>query len=115
MPVSLMVCGVFLADGLKNEVAVFILKSPRYETFTVAKCGFLTLAGCHSSRQIVMDIQATAMHRHTPKLTAIDSRGLALRLVDYYRAAEEAVAEAQVNRTVHDLSLIHISEPTRPY
>ncbi|WP_223437840.1 MULTISPECIES: RHS repeat domain-containing protein [unclassified Pseudomonas] len=49
-----------------------------------------------------MDAQVTAMHRHTPKLIAIDPRGLALRSVDYYRAAEEAVAEAQVNRTVHD-------------
>ena len=49
-----------------------------------------------------METQVTAMHRHTPKLIAIDPRGLALRSVDYYRAAEEAVAEAQVNRTVHD-------------
>ncbi|MBD9591095.1 RHS repeat-associated core domain-containing protein [Pseudomonas sp. PDM03] len=49
-----------------------------------------------------MDAQVTAMHRHTPKLIAIDSRSLAVRSVDYYRAAEEAVPEAQVNRTVHD-------------
>jgi insecticidal toxin complex protein TccC len=49
-----------------------------------------------------MDIQATAMHRHTPKLISIDPRGLALRSVDYYRAAQEEVAEARVNRTVHD-------------
>ncbi|MHC8290729.1 RHS repeat domain-containing protein [Pseudomonas sp. XS1P51] len=42
------------------------------------------------------------MHRRTPKLVAIDPRGLALRLVDYYRAVASNSAEARFNCTVHD-------------
>ncbi|MHC8290728.1 RHS repeat domain-containing protein [Pseudomonas sp. XS1P51] len=49
-----------------------------------------------------MDAQATAMHRYTPKLTAIDPRDLAVRSVDYYRMEFSDTAETRVNRTAHD-------------
>ncbi|WGK91478.1 RHS repeat-associated core domain-containing protein [Pseudomonas migulae] len=49
-----------------------------------------------------MDTQVTAMHRHTPKLIAIDPRGLALRSVDYYRADSGDMAEARVDYSTHD-------------
>ncbi|TWC59258.1 insecticidal toxin complex protein TccC [Pseudomonas sp. SJZ080] len=49
-----------------------------------------------------MDIQVAAMHRHTPKLIAIDPRGLAVRSVDHYRAGPGDMAEAHVERTTHD-------------
>ncbi|MHC8310988.1 RHS repeat protein [Pseudomonas sp. GT1P32] len=49
-----------------------------------------------------MDTQVTAMHRHTPKLIAIDPRSLAVRSVDYYRADSGDMAEARVDYTTHD-------------
>ena len=51
-----------------------------------------------------MNIQAAPIHRHTPKLMAIDPRGLALRSVDYYRSDPGDTAEAHVERTTHDLA-----------
>lgn len=42
------------------------------------------------------------LHCHTPKLTVIESRGLAVRSLDYHRAVEGQDAEARVNRMVYD-------------
>ena len=49
-----------------------------------------------------MGNQLQLMHRQTPKLVAIDPRGLALRSVDYYRAGPGNMAEARVERTTYD-------------
>ncbi|MCP1516491.1 insecticidal toxin complex protein TccC [Pseudomonas migulae] len=49
-----------------------------------------------------MQPQLAFLHRDTPSMTVVESRGLAVRSVDYYRAAQGEVAEARVNRTVHD-------------
>ena len=49
-----------------------------------------------------MQPQLAFLHRDTPSMTVVEPRGLAVRSVDYYRAAQGEVAEARVNRTVHD-------------
>ena len=49
-----------------------------------------------------MQPQLAYLHRDTPSMTVVEPRGLAVRSVDYYRAAQGEVAEARVNRTVHD-------------
>ncbi len=42
------------------------------------------------------------MHHKTPKLSAVDPRGLTIRTVDYWRAVENLPTEARINRTAHD-------------
>ncbi|PVZ57861.1 hypothetical protein C9422_14900 [Pseudomonas sp. B1(2018)] len=42
------------------------------------------------------------MHRHTPSLSAIDPRGLAVRAADYWRDNDGVLPQTRVNRTVHD-------------
>jgi insecticidal toxin complex protein TccC len=49
-----------------------------------------------------MQPQLAFLHRDTPSMTVVEPRGLAVRSVDYYRAAQGEVAEARVHRTVHD-------------
>lgn len=49
-----------------------------------------------------MQPRALSTHSHTPKLTVVESRGLTVRSVDYYRASPGDRAEARVNRTAHD-------------
>ncbi|MHC8290730.1 RHS repeat domain-containing protein [Pseudomonas sp. XS1P51] len=49
-----------------------------------------------------MQTHRLSIHRHTPKLTVIEPRGLAVRSVDYYRAGPGDTVEARVNRTVYD-------------
>ncbi|MCO8313724.1 RHS repeat domain-containing protein [Pseudomonas mandelii] len=42
------------------------------------------------------------MHHKTPKLSVVDSRGLLIRSVDYWRAVVNLPSEARINRTAHD-------------
>ncbi|MGE8186421.1 RHS repeat domain-containing protein [Pseudomonas sp. NPDC086278] len=44
------------------------------------------------------------MHHHTPTLTVVDPRGLAVRSVAYWREVEGVDARRRVNRTVYDAS-----------
>lgn len=43
-----------------------------------------------------------SVHRHTPTLTALDPRGLAVRGVGFWRDNDGVSPQARVNRTVHD-------------
>ncbi|MBD9443936.1 toxin, partial [Pseudomonas sp. PDM04] len=43
-----------------------------------------------------------SLHRDTPKLAVVEPRGLAVRVVDYHRAAASDTVQAQVNHTAHD-------------
>jgi insecticidal toxin complex protein TccC len=51
-----------------------------------------------------MQSHTRTIYDHTPKLTVNESRGLVVRSVEYYRAAVSDMAEARVNRTLHDPS-----------
>ena len=42
------------------------------------------------------------VHRQTPTLTALDARGLTVRVVDYWRDSGSRPAQARINRTAHD-------------
>ncbi|AWM95099.1 type IV secretion protein Rhs [Pseudomonas sp. 31-12] len=42
------------------------------------------------------------MHYNTPRLFAVDPRGLSIRYVDYWREVEGAPAQARINRTLHN-------------
>lgn len=42
------------------------------------------------------------MHLHTPKLTAVDPRGLPIRSVNYWRAIEGVAVEPRIERTCRD-------------
>ncbi|WP_166216123.1 RHS repeat domain-containing protein [Pseudomonas atagonensis] len=42
------------------------------------------------------------MHRNTPRVTAVDPRGLAARTIDYWRADVAFAAEARINRILYD-------------
>ncbi|MFL1528380.1 RHS repeat domain-containing protein [Pseudomonas sp. O230] len=44
----------------------------------------------------------SAIHRNTPKLAVAEPRGLAVRSVDYYRAAVDEPCERWINHTVYD-------------
>lgn len=43
-----------------------------------------------------------SIHRHTPSLSAIDPRGLAVRAVGYWRDNDSVLPQARVDHTVHD-------------
>ncbi|EJN24669.1 RHS repeat-associated core domain protein-containing protein [Pseudomonas sp. GM79] len=49
-----------------------------------------------------MQVLTMGMHHKTPKLSAVDPRGLTIRTVDYWRAVENLPTEARINRTAHD-------------
>ncbi|MFJ3377658.1 RHS repeat domain-containing protein [Pseudomonas sp. NPDC086112] len=49
-----------------------------------------------------MQVLTMGIHHKTPKLSAVDPRGLTIRTVDYWRAVENLPAEARINRTAHD-------------
>jgi RHS repeat-associated protein len=44
------------------------------------------------------------MHRHTPTLAVIDSRGVAVRGVAYYRLSDEDDPQARITQNIHDLT-----------
>ncbi|RON10206.1 hypothetical protein BK659_05525 [Pseudomonas brassicacearum] len=49
-----------------------------------------------------MHVQAHTVHSHTPTLTVIEPRGLAVRSVGYCRSAIAEAADERINRTVYD-------------
>ena len=51
----------------------------------------------------------------SPLLRRLDDRGLVVRRRDESDDRVVRVSLTEAGRAVHDLSLIHISEPTRPY
>lgn len=44
------------------------------------------------------------LHRHTPTLTVIDPRALAVRSIAYCRSASEASSQARINRVEYSLA-----------
>ncbi|UZE13004.1 RHS repeat domain-containing protein [Pseudomonas sp. B21-053] len=43
-----------------------------------------------------------SVHRHTPTVTALDSRGLGVRAVSYWRDEDSRLAQARINHTTRD-------------
>ncbi|MHC8301658.1 RHS repeat domain-containing protein [Pseudomonas sp. ZS1P83] len=49
-----------------------------------------------------MQALTMGMHHKTPRLSAIDPRGLPIRSVDYWREVENVPTQARINRTFYD-------------
>ena len=49
-----------------------------------------------------MQPRLSALHRNTPKMMVVEPRGLAVRSVDYYRAAVDEPIETRINHTTYD-------------
>ncbi|WP_248748046.1 RHS repeat-associated core domain-containing protein [Pseudomonas sp. MWU12-2037] len=49
-----------------------------------------------------MSVLAQCVHTHTPTLTVVDPRGLAVRVVAYCRSVETAEPEERINRSAYD-------------
>lgn len=50
----------------------------------------------------MLDATHTSLDAFTPKVTSVDSRGLAVRIIDYHRAHADLPAESRITRQKHD-------------
>ncbi|MFJ7283400.1 RHS repeat domain-containing protein [Pseudomonas sp. NPDC099000] len=57
-----------------------------------------------------MQTSAVGMHYNTPRLFAVDPRGLPVRSVDYWREVEGAPAQARINRTLHNAAGVAVKQ-----